>query len=492
MKKQILMACSLSLAAILLSSCSTKEQAKNDDKLSIVTTIFPQYDFTKQIVQDNAEVTMLLKPGAESHSYEPTPQDIKKIQNADLFIYTGSENDVWVDDILDSMKDKKPQTLKLLDCVPTVTEEVVEGMEHEHEHEHEEIHEDDITERPLSDFEGDFQSVLPYFEDGSLDSYIDEQAKENEKTFDETKQEFIQKRQTDYKNISIHENTVTFQTDSDKIVATYSPLSYKVVKDDDGDITSVWYAYTLDAKSENAPKNLIFNDHHINDEHEEEVPHFHIRYGNDSVDELVENNDWTPTYYAASASADDILHALTEHEHEEEIDEHVWTSPINAMKIVEKITELVSEKDSENADTYKKNCDSYIEQLKELDASFRDVVNHAKRKTIVFGDRFPFRYFADEYGLKYYAAFTGCSTETEASAATIAFLTDKVKEEQIPVVFHIELSNEKIADTICEATGAKKMVMYACHNVSKEQMENGATYLSMMQDNVKALQEALN
>lgn len=120
------------------------------------------------------------------------------------------------------------------------------------------------------------------------------------------------------------------------------------------------------------------------------------------------------------------------------------------------------------------------------------VVDSAKRKTILFGDRFPFRYFADEYGLSYYAAFTGCSTESEASAATVAFLTDKVKEEQIPVVFTIELSNGKIADSICEATGAKKMTLYSCHNVTKEQMENGATYLSMMMENVDSLRAALN
>ena len=143
MKKYI----SILLAAVLvlacLSACGTSDKpadADNSEKLSVVTTIFPQYDFTRQIVGDKADVTMLLKPGAESHSYEPTPQDIKTIQNCDLFIYTGGENDVWVDDILNSMGDQRPDTLRLIDCVPTVNEEIVEGMEHEHDHDHVYLH----------------------------------------------------------------------------------------------------------------------------------------------------------------------------------------------------------------------------------------------------------------------------------------------------------------------------------------------------------------
>lgn len=211
MKKYI----SILLAAVLvlacLSACGTSDKpadADNSEKLSVVTTIFPQYDFTRQIVGDKADVTMLLKPGAESHSYEPTPQDIKTIQNCDLFIYTGGENDVWVDDILNSMGDQRPDTLRLIDCVPTVNEEIVEGMEHEHDHDHGEIVESEIKDRPLSDFAGDFQSVLPYFEDGTLDEYITEEAEENEKSFDEMKQEFLEKRKSDYNTLSIEGNKI--------------------------------------------------------------------------------------------------------------------------------------------------------------------------------------------------------------------------------------------------------------------------------------------
>ena len=329
MKKHISVILTAVLAAVCPSACgkSGKTEDAGASELSVVATIFPPYDFTRQIAGDDADVIMLLSPGAESHSYEPTPQDIKTIQSCDLFIYTGGESDVWVEDILSSMGDQMPETLRLVDCVPTVTEEIVEGMEHGHE------------------------------------------------------------------------------------------------------------------------------------EHEDHGDH----------EDLEEHED-----------------------HEEETDEHVWTTPQNAIKIVENITSKLCEMDPDNAGSYEKNSAGYIEQLEMLDASFREVVGQAERRTILFGDRFPFRYFADEYGLDYYAAFPGCSDETEASAATVAFLINKVNEEQIPVIFTIERSNGKLADSICEATGAEKRILYSCHNVTRNQLDSGATYLSMMMENVESLRAALN
>ncbi len=296
--------------------------AQSESRLKIVTTIFPQYDFAREITGGKADVTILLPPGAESHTYEPAPQDIIAIQNADLFVFVGGEGDVWIDDILDSMGDKAPQTLKLMDCVTTVEEELVEGMESEHE-------------------------------------------------------------------------------------------------DEDED------------------------------------------HGEDADEEV-------------------------------EYDEHVWTSPANAIQIVRSMTETISAQDAANAEAYAKNADAYIQKLTALDQDFAEVVKTAARKTIIVGDRFPFRYFADEFGLDYYAAFAGCSSETEASAATVAFLTDKVRAENIPAVLYIEFSNHKIADSIAEATGAKTLLLHSCHNVSKAEMQSGASYLSLMQANVETLRQALN
>jgi zinc transport system substrate-binding protein len=178
-------------------------------------------------------------------------------------------------------------------------------------------------------------------------------------------------------------------------------------------------------------------------------------------------------------------------EEEAAYDEHVWTSPQNAVRIVEAITDTLCRVDGANADFYRQNSANYTAELRALDAAFQAVVDGAKRKTLVFGDRFPFRYFADRYGLAYFAAFPGCSTETEASAATVAFLIDKIRSEKIPVVFHIELGNERMADTIAEETGAEKLLLHACHNITKKDFENGVTYVDLMRQNVENLRRAL-
>jgi zinc transport system substrate-binding protein len=173
------------------------------------------------------------------------------------------------------------------------------------------------------------------------------------------------------------------------------------------------------------------------------------------------------------------------------LDEHVWTSPRNAKVIIAAITEALCKLDNAGADFYRQNAVDYSARLDELDVSFRSVVEGARRKTIIFGDRFPFRYLADAYGLEYFAAFPGCSTETEPSVATVAFLINKVKSEHVPVIFHIELSNEKMADTISEAAGVKKLILHSCHNVTKNDFEKGANYLDIQKSNVVNLKEAL-
>lgn len=303
------------------SSVKEEQQEETKDKLKIVTTIFAPYDFARQITGEEAEITMLLPPGSETHTFEPTPQDVITIQNCDVFIYVGGESDSWIEDVLNDIDTTKITILPLMQEVDLLEEETVEGME-------EEEHSEDAEE-----------------------------------------------------------------------------------------------------------------------EHSEE---------------------------------------------EAEYDEHIWTSPKNAIKIVEKMQQVFMDLDKENKDTYKENGDAYTKELEQLDAQFRNVVENGKRKTVIFGDRFPLRYFVEEYGLDYYAAFPGCAEDTEPSASTVAFLIDKVREEKIPVVFYLELSNQKMADTICESTEAKKALFHSCHNISKEDFENGVTYLELMEKNVVALKEALD
>lgn len=181
----------------------------------------------------------------------------------------------------------------------------------------------------------------------------------------------------------------------------------------------------------------------------------------------------------------------SESDDDSEYDEHIWTSPKNAIKITDAICEKLSVLDSNNAKTYEKNRLNYIRKLSTLDNTFSEIVENASNKTLIFGDRFPFLYFVREYGLNYYAAFPGCSHESEPTASTMSFLIDKAKADKASVVFYIEFSDGKTADIICEETGAKKLLFHSCHNVTKEQFDNGVTYLQLMEQNAENLKEAL-
>lgn len=163
-----------------------------------------------------------------------------------------------------------------------------------------------------------------------------------------------------------------------------------------------------------------------------------------------------------------------------EYDEHVWTSPVNVISICAALRGVLAERAPELADTFAANESEYRTELEKLDASFREVAGNGTRRTVVFGDRFPLLYFVKEYGLDCYAAFPGCSSAVEASPAAVAFLIGKVKEENIPAVFHIELSKTEICEAIAEETGAKVLQFNACHNLTAEQFAAGATYISLM------------
>ncbi|NLK45934.1 MAG: zinc ABC transporter substrate-binding protein [Treponema sp.] len=192
-------------------------------------------------------------------------------------------------------------------------------------------------------------------------------------------------------------------------------------------------------------------------------------------------------------------HADCEEHHHEHLhnhnDEHVWLSLRNAEIFISKITDSISILDKTNANQYKTNAENYNNMLKELDLSYKTVVETAKRKTILFGDRFPFRYFVDDYGLTYFAAFSGCSAESEASFETIAFLAKKVSALSLPVVFVLEKSDTKIAQSIIANTenkNAKILVLNSMQSITAKDIESGANYLDIMKKNLDALKTALN
>ena len=182
-----------------------------------------------------------------------------------------------------------------------------------------------------------------------------------------------------------------------------------------------------------------------------------------------------------------------EHEHEEEgaFDEHIWTSPSNAIKMVNYISEKFSEVDSNNKDIYLENANNYNVQIEEVRNKIQEIVNNKKRDRLVFGDKMPMQYFLNEFGLTASAAFNGCSTEIEPGTKTITYLVNKVKEENIPVVLYIELSTGKTAQSIANETGTKVTQIQTLHNISKEDFKNKETYVSLMTRNLDVLKEAL-
>lgn len=197
--------------------------------------------------------------------------------------------------------------------------------------------------------------------------------------------------------------------------------------------------------------------------------------------------------YVPALSEDEDEHDHDhEHDHEHETDEHIWTSPKNAQLMLSAVYDAICKVDPSDKQTYTKNKDAYAKQLSDLDNAYRSAVDNAKNKTIVLADKFPFRYLAHEYGLEFSAAFAACSDESEPGVSTMIKLTKTIKENNIPAVYYLEFSSTKIADTLCDETGATKLMLHSCHNVSKQDIENNVSYVDLMKQNLENLKLTLN
>lgn len=328
------------ILVMLLTGCNREQGRKANlreeepaSRPNVVTTLFPYYDFTRQIAGDRINLTMVVPAGMDSHSFEPTPADMITIQNADVLICNGGAMEHWLEQVLEAVDTSHMTIMTGMEYVDAVEEEIVEGMEEEtHDHDH--------------DHEGE---TVPY----------------------------------DWLEEDLHDGRI-------------------------------------------------------------------------------------------------------------EYDEHVWTSPVNAMKLVRGIEATLSGVDPDNKGTYEANRDVYLAKLETLDQEFRTVVSGGIRNMIIVGDKFPYRYLADEYGLEYRAAFSGCSTDTEPSAKTIAYLIDKMRAEQIPVIYYPELTSHRVAEIISEETKAEPLLLHSCHNVTRREFESGVTYLELMEQNVINLKKGLD
>ena len=177
---------------------------------------------------------------------------------------------------------------------------------------------------------------------------------------------------------------------------------------------------------------------------------------------------------------------------EEGYDEHVWTSPKNAAAAVRAITDALCDISPENAGLFQDRCKEYVSKLDLLDNKFRELSDSAEIKTLVFADRFPFRYFAKEYGFTCFAAFNGCAAQSEPTPTTVVRLCRIVEEKSLAYVFYIETSNSGVPDLICKNTGCGKLLLHSCHTVTQTELDEGVTYLSLMEQNYKNLEKALN
>ena len=504
MKRIIPLFLALAMAVSLFTGCGKKNAAETDsDKLKVVTTIFPEYDWVKEILGDkaeNADLTMLLDNGVDLHSYQPTADDIIKISDCDLFIYVGGESDGWVEDALKEATNKDMKVIDLLEVLgdSVKTEETVEGMqETEHAHDHSKevstFEDDEVQDRSLSDWAGDWQSAYPFALDGTLDDAFAAMAEEGEMTADEYKAYYQNGYKTDITNIDIEGDHIEFTyEDGKKVGSDYQYVGYYIQNWSTGTKAAMYRFEAVDRTS-GAPVCIEFNDHMI----ESAAPeHFHIRMSNESFDAIVDPEKSWPTFFPADMTGEDLCEHMEGHGHDhgEEKDEHVWLSLKNAKTLVGAIADALQELDPDNKDTYAANASAYIEKLSALDGAYQSAVDGAARKTVLFGDRFPFRYLVDDYGLSYYAAFAGCSAESEASFETVSFLAKKVDELKLPCVLTIEGKNHKIAETIVENTAEKNqkiLTMDSMQSTTSKDVANGATYLSVMENNLSVLKEAL-
>lgn len=354
------------------NTSSTSVEEKAGKKLSLVTSLFPAYDLARAIGGDRVDVDLLLKPGTDAHSFEPSPEDIKKIARADLFLRVGSEDEVWVDQVLKNLAEdqgQKVRTFALMDQVDLLAAHDLSGSVFAAAHDHDD---DDHDEDRDHDHDHD--------EDHDHDHDHDEDHDHN------------------------HDD------------------------DDDHD-----------------------HDHDHDDDHDHH------------------------------------------HHHEDEKDEHVWTSLENMEDILEALTKVMIELSPEDRAYFEKNAKAYEKEMDELEEAYDKALTSKdlERKVLIFADRFPLRYLVRDYDLKFGAAYDGCAHEKAVSAKRVAALIDYVKDNKIPFVFTLEGSDQKIAKTIADATGAQILTYHSGHQVTADELTKGVTYLDMMRENLPLLEKAL-
>lgn len=472
------------------------------NKKSIVCTTFPEYDWIMNILGEKSsafDVTLLQNNGTDLHSYQPSVKDIAKISRADLFVYVGGESDEWVEKVLSQAANKNQIAVNMMEVLGDKIreEEIIEGMQAEEEHSHAaNFTEADVKDRTLAEWNGTWQSTYPHFLNGTLDRVWEHKAESDPAmSAKDYKNKYEIAYNTEFLSIKINKNTVEYITESGNIKANYKAAGFVFRIKDDGS-AQARFKFEKTSGNSKAPKFIVFSDHNYEPSKPE---HFHLYYGDKDFASIEFEDRHFPTYYPENMTGEEIADSLIgghhHHKEEPEYDEHVWLSIKNAIDLTNILSSNIQKLDYSNAAVYKKNTENYVAQLSALDKEYEKAVASANKKIVLFGDRYPFRYLTDDYNLKYFAAFVGCSAESEASFETVVFLSKKVDELGLNAVLTIEKSDKKIAKTIISSTKSKDqqiLEMDSLQSITQAEIKSGRNYLSTMEKNLDILKKALN
>jgi len=428
---------------------------KTDSKLFVIATLFPTYDFAKQIGQDKADVTLLLPPGVESHTYEPKPSDIARISKSDVFIYTGEFMEPWAKDLLSGMAPGKPLAVDTSKGI-----ELMKETDHTHAHGRAETGEDHpfewagVFDLKKGTYRWSFSAVNGKYADMAIRMAV------------------LKTTSGNAAGIESVEKTAKNLFDTNPLVKkdweAISPaiVLYQITFDTSKPVTSV-----LIEIPETGPY-AIFAEHMPYEFEGKE--HFFKDTFDADVEPLAEEPP-----------------AGGHHHHHGGKDPHIWTDLVNCQKMVDTIAESFCEKDSSNCDFYRSNAGAFKAKLADLDQRFLTGLASCKHKTLIYGGHFAFGYFAARYGLDHVSPYRGFSPDAEPTPKAISELIKTMRDSGMTVIYYEELLDPKVARVIAEETGAKLELLHGAHNISKKDLAKGISYLDIMEENLVKLRAGL-
>jgi len=443
--KKIILAALIAVLAISLSGCATlRAPFGGNERPTVITTLFPQYDFVRAIGGDKVDVSLLLPPGVESHSFEPTPRDIANIHRADLFIYTGKYMEPWAARIIDAAQGKP---LVVVDASHGVTL----ALEEKHEDPYEWV---GVFELVPGQYRLSFSKIGGQYADPTMSVVLMPVTYSGVDALDEGK----------YLGKDLFATAApTTLRHGDKFTpsAKLYSLEFDQALDTSTFMVEVTTAGTFVLLAAHAPAEFAAG-----------TPFFQDAAGGETLPVL---------QYPAEK----------DHAHEHGKDPHIWLDPVFAQQMVDNIVAGLSQADPSNADYYRQNGEAFKGRLQSLHEEFATFLATVENRTILYAGHFAFGHFARRYNLEHKSPYTGFSPNAEPTPRRIAELIENVRETQSRVIFYEALVDPRVARVIAEATGARMLLLHGAHNISQEELRSGVTFLSIMEGNLARLREGL-